>query len=262
MVGGGDFGIQDDHRELTPFRDVGDLLNASSFLEPEVSPVHSSALDSVVGVYAEDSVMHVGDADGTVAMVDTDDRAADAEMVVDLGGLEDVVEGFFAAASAPSPVLLDQVTLGMEMQVPEEEAMVGPGVVAFLAAQEKAKLTAWQQAFSRIPHKFFLQSVQGEPTTGVTCMEATYPNGTMSCSEAFRASFTAYDLAMEGVKDTYFKPYIEIFRNCRVSGSERIKKCPCASQPRTGSHKSAVYSGYHGLHGECWHLCHKIRQVV
>jgi len=55
---------------------------------------------------------------------------------------------------------------------------------------------------------------------------------------------------------------IEIFRNCRVSGSERIKKCPWASQPRTGSHKSAVYSGYHGLHGECWHLCHQIRQVV
>ena len=141
MAGRGGFGIQDDHRELTPFPDAGDLLNASFFLEPEVSPVDSSALDSVVDVHAEDSVMHVGDADGTVVMVDTDDRAADAEMVVDLGGLEDVVEGFFAAASAPSPVLLDQVTLGMEMQVPEEEAMVGPGVVAFLAAQAKAKLT-------------------------------------------------------------------------------------------------------------------------
>ena len=59
--------------------------------------------------------------------------------------------------------------------MPEEEAMVRPGVVAFLAALEKAKLTAWQQAFSRILHKSFLQSVQGEPTTGVTCMEATYP---------------------------------------------------------------------------------------
>jgi len=34
---------------------------------------------------------------------------------------------------------------------------------------------------------------------------------------------------------------IEIFRNCRVSGSERIKKCPSASELRTGSHKSAVY---------------------
>jgi len=30
----------------------------------------------------------------------------------------------------------------MEVQVPEEEMMVGTGVVAFLAAQEKAKLTA------------------------------------------------------------------------------------------------------------------------
>ena len=45
----------------------------------------------------------------------------------------------------------------MEVQVPEEEAMVSPGVVAYLAAQEKVKLTAWQQDFSRIPHKSFLQ---------------------------------------------------------------------------------------------------------
>ena len=55
--------------------------------------------------------MHVGDADGTVAMVDTDDQVADAEMTVNLGGL-DVVQGFFAPALAPSPVSLDQVTLG------------------------------------------------------------------------------------------------------------------------------------------------------
>jgi len=180
----------------------------SFFLEPEVSPLHSLALDSVVGVHAEDSVMHVGDADGTVAVVDMDDRAADAEMMVDLGGLADVVEGFIAFSSAPSPVSLDQVTLGMEVQVPEEEAMVGLGVVVFLAAQEKAKLTAWQQAFSSVPHQSFLQSVQGEPTTGVTCMEATYPSCTMSCSKAFRVSLTEYDLAMEFVKDTHFKPYI------------------------------------------------------
>jgi len=123
-------------------------------------------------------------------------------MRVDLGSLEDVVEGFFAAASAPWPLSLDQVTSGMEVQVPEEEAMVGPGVVASLAAQDKATLTAWQQAFSRIPHQSFLQSVQGEPTTGVTCMEATYPSCTMSCSKLFRASLTAHDLAMEVVKDT------------------------------------------------------------
>ena len=205
MAGGGGFGIQDDHRELTPFPDVGNLLNASFFLKPEVSPAHSSALDSVVGVHAEDSVMHVGDADGTVAMVDTDNRAAEAEMMVDLGGLEDIVEGFSAAVLAPSPVSLNQVTLGMEVQVPEEEAIVGQGVVAFLAAQEKAKLTAWQQAFSRIPQKSFLQSVQGE-TTCVTCMEATYPSCTMSCSKAFRAGLTDYDLTMEVMRDTHFKP--------------------------------------------------------
>ena len=83
---------------------------------------------------------------------------------------------------------LDQITSGMEVQVPEEEAMVGPGVVASLAAQEKAKLTAWRQAFSRIPLKSPFQSVQGEPTTGVTCMEATYPSCTMSCSKGIRAS--------------------------------------------------------------------------
>jgi len=112
------------------------LLNASFFLEPGVSPVHSSALDTVVGVYVDDSVMLVGDADGTVARVDTDDRAADEEMMVDLGGLEDVVEVFFADVSASAPLSLDQVTLGLEMHVPEEEAMVGPGVVASLAAQE------------------------------------------------------------------------------------------------------------------------------
>jgi len=79
MEGGGGFGIQDDHREITPFPDEGDLLNASFFLELEVSPVHSLALDLVVGVHAEDSVMHVGDADGTVAMVDTDNQAADTK---------------------------------------------------------------------------------------------------------------------------------------------------------------------------------------
>ena len=140
-VSGGGFGIQDDHGKLTHFPDVGDLLNVSFSLEPEVSRVHSLALDSVVGVYAEDSVMPVGDADGTVTMVDMDDQTADAEMMVDLGSLEDVVEVFFAGAPAPSPVSLDQVILGLEVQVPEEEVMVRPGVVAFFVAQEKAKLT-------------------------------------------------------------------------------------------------------------------------
>jgi len=53
----------------------------------------------------------------------------------------------------------------------------------------------------------------------------------------------------------------EIFRNCRVSGSERIERCPSASEPRIGSHKSAVYWGYHGSHGEWWHLWHPIRVV-
>ena len=89
--------------------------------------MHSLALDTVVGVYADDSVMHAGDTDGAVATVNMDDQGADEEMMVDLGGLEDVVEGFFENASVPSPLSLDQVTLGMELQLPEEEAMVGPG---------------------------------------------------------------------------------------------------------------------------------------
>ena len=37
-------------------------------------------------------------------------------------------------------------------------------------------------------------------------METTYPSCTMSCSKVFRASLTDYDLVMEVVKDTYFKP--------------------------------------------------------
>jgi len=45
----------------------------------KISPVHPLALDSVVGVYAEDSVMHVGDADGTVAMVDKDNQVTVAD---------------------------------------------------------------------------------------------------------------------------------------------------------------------------------------
>ena len=151
--------------------------------------------------------MLVGDADGTVARVDTDDRAADEEMMVDLGGLEDVVEVFFADVSASAPLSLDQVTLGLEMHVPEEEAMVGPGVVASLAAQEKAKLTAWRQAFSSIPHKSLLQSVQGEPTTGVTCMEATYPADDRCHLHGGHLpelhNVLQNDLAMEVVKDTY-----------------------------------------------------------
>jgi len=65
LAGEGSFGNQDDpsQRERTPVFDVGDLLNASYFMEIWVSPVHSSTLDTVVGVYADDSVMHVGDAD-------------------------------------------------------------------------------------------------------------------------------------------------------------------------------------------------------
>jgi len=99
LAGGGGFGNQVDQRELTPGPDVGDFLNTSFFLEPGVLQVQSSASNTDVGVYADDSVVHVGDADGTVATVDTGDRAADEGMMVNVGGFEAVVEGFFADAS-------------------------------------------------------------------------------------------------------------------------------------------------------------------
>jgi len=88
LAGGGGFGDQDDQRELTPEPDVGDLLSAFCFLEPGVSQVQSSATDE--------------------------------EMMLDVGGFEAVVQGFFADASAPSPLLLDQDVLGVEVQVSEK----------------------------------------------------------------------------------------------------------------------------------------------
>jgi len=94
-------------------------------------------------------------------------------MMVDMGGLEDAAEGFFADASTPSSLLLDQDALGVEVQVPEEEDMDGPGVVTNLTAQKEAKLAACRKAFYKIPQKPPLQSVHGEPTTGVTYVKAT-----------------------------------------------------------------------------------------
>ena len=41
--------------------------------------MHPLALDSVVGVYVEDSVMHVGDANDTAAMVDKDNQVTVAD---------------------------------------------------------------------------------------------------------------------------------------------------------------------------------------
>ena len=184
LAGGGGFGNQVDQRELTPGPDVGDFLNTSFFLEPGVLQVQSSASNTDVGVYADDSVVHVGDADGTVATVDTGDRAADEGMMVDVGGFEAVAEGFFADASAPSPLLLNQDTLGVEVQVSEkkEEARDGSEMVKSLSAQEAVKLVAWRKAFYRNPHKSLLQIVQGELNTFVNCMEATFMSCTLPCS--------------------------------------------------------------------------------
>jgi len=102
----------------------------------------------------------------------------------------------------------DQDDLGVEVQVPEEEAMDGPGVVESLAAQEEAKLVAWRKAFYRIPHKPLFHHVQGELKTNVTCMQAMYTSCTMFCSEAFHASLTDYGRAVEKAKDRYYKLYI------------------------------------------------------
>ena len=86
---GGGFCDQDDQHKLTPEPDVGDLLSASFFMEPRVSQVQSSA--------------------------------ADEEMILDVGGFEAVVQGLFADASVPSPLLLNQGVLVVEVQVSEEE---------------------------------------------------------------------------------------------------------------------------------------------
>ena len=69
--------------------------------------------------------------------------ATKEEMVVNVGGFEAVVEGFFADASAPSPLLLDQDALGVEVQVSEEAAKDSSGMVESLSAQEALKLVAW-----------------------------------------------------------------------------------------------------------------------
>ena len=113
---------------------MGDLLNASFFLEIQVSQVQSSATDE--------------------------------EMMEDVGSCEAVVQGFFADASAPSLLLLDQDALGAEVQVSEEAAKNGSEMVESLSAQEKVKLVAWRKAFHRIPHKTFLQVTQDELKTG------------------------------------------------------------------------------------------------
>ena len=75
-------------------------------------------------------------------------------------------------------------------------------MVEFLSAQEAVKLVAWRKNLHRIPHKTFLQVALDELKTGVTHMEATFMGRTLPCSEAFRASLTAYDRAVEDMKDT------------------------------------------------------------
>jgi len=152
--------------------------------------------------------MVVSDAGGPFATVDLGDRVAVEGMLEDVGDFEAVAAGFFVQAPSPSSLVLDQDALGVEVQMPAEEAMDGQGVVESLAAQGEAKLVAWRKAFHRIPHKPLLHHVQGEMKTNVTCMQATSPSCTMLCSEAFHASLSDYGRAVEKAKDRYYEPYI------------------------------------------------------
>ena len=93
--------------------------------------------------------------------------------MLDVGGFEAVVQGFFADASAPSPLLLDQDVLGVEVQVSEEAIKDGSEMAESLSAQEVVKLVAWRKSFHRIPNKTFLQVAKDELKTGVTHMVAT-----------------------------------------------------------------------------------------
>ena len=206
--GGGGFCIQVDHSEHTLVPDTGDLWNVSCSMEPGVSQAQSPSLVSNLGCNLVNSVMEVGDAGGPLATVDLGDGVAVEGMPEDMGGFEAVTAGFFVQAPSPSSLVPDQDALGVEVQVPEEEAMDSSGVVESLAAQEEAKLVAWRKAFYRIPHKPLLRHVQGELKTNVTCMQATSMSCTMFCSEAFHACLSDHGRAVEKVMDRYYEPYI------------------------------------------------------
>jgi len=155
--GGGGFGFQVDHSEhtLVQVADTGDLWNVSCSMEPGVSQVRSLSLFSDFGFDTVDSVMEVGDPVGSLAMLDLGGGVADEGMLEDVGSFEADAAGFFMQALLPSSLVLDQDTLGVEVQVPEEEALDGPGVVESLAAQDEEKLVAWWKAFYRSPTSLF-----------------------------------------------------------------------------------------------------------
>jgi len=188
--GGGGFGIQVDHSEHTLVPDTSALWNVSCSMEAGVSQVQSPSLVSDFGFDTVDSVMEVGDTAGSLITVDLGDGVAVEGMPEDVGVFEAVAEGVFVQAPSPSSLVLNQDALRVEVQVPEEEAMDGPGLVESLAAQEEAKLVAWRKASYRIPHKPLLYHVQGEPKTNVTCMQATSMSCTMFCSKAIHASLS------------------------------------------------------------------------
>jgi len=139
--GGGGFGMQVDHSEHTLVPDTGDLWNVSCSMEPGVSQMQSLSLVSDFGFDTVDSIMVVGDASSSLATVDLGDGVAVKGMPEDVGGFEAVAAGFFVQ-SPSSSLVFDQDALGAKVQVPEEEAMDGQGVVESLAAQEEAKLVA------------------------------------------------------------------------------------------------------------------------
>ena len=91
-------------------------------------------------------------------------------MPEDVGVFEAVAEGFFVQAPSPTSLVLDQDALGVEVQVPEVEAMDGPGVVESLAAQDEEKLVAWWKAFYRSPTSlFFTMCRVSQRLTSLVC---------------------------------------------------------------------------------------------
>ena len=137
LAGGVSFSDQDDQRALTPEPDMGDFLSVSFSLEPGVSQVQLLATDE--------------------------------ELLLDVGGFEAVVQGFFADVSVP---FVRAIKDGSEM-------------VESLSAQESVYFFAWRKTFSQISYQTFLQVVQAELKTGITHMEATFMGYTLLCSEAF-----------------------------------------------------------------------------
>ena len=90
---------------------------------------------------------------------------------MDVVGLEAVAQGFFSDASSPSPLLLDQDALGVEVHVSEEEKemQVSEEEVESLLTQEE-KLISWRMCFGRLPDTPSLMPEQDDPNADMSWM--------------------------------------------------------------------------------------------